>query len=210
MLTRAAVLAVLATAALAQEDHCQVNNITSVLYCTALALYCIVLYCTALYCTVLYCQVDNIDKWDCAPDQASCMAAGCCWVPATEKVVMSIMMVAMSSFFSFYSGHSLVFLPRQCAHPGRPLQGVPLGGGGPRVHGGGVRRHVRQLRGQPQHPRHRRHHRRARRRDPGRRLQVRGRGSSNIKHQNLKRGTISLQKVPIIAFKLTDLLRHYY
>ena len=30
--------------------------------------------------------MDNIDKWDCAPDQASCMAAGCCWVPATEKV----------------------------------------------------------------------------------------------------------------------------
>ena len=33
-----------------------------------------------------HCQVDNIDKWDCAPDQASCTAAGCCWVPATTKV----------------------------------------------------------------------------------------------------------------------------
>ena len=69
VLTRAAVLAVLATAALAQEDHCQVNNITAVQYCTALtvllyctelyctALYCIVLHCNALYCTLLHCTV---------------------------------------------------------------------------------------------------------------------------------------------------------
>ena len=33
-----------------------------------------------------HCAVDNIDKWDCAPDQASCTAAGCCWVPVTTKV----------------------------------------------------------------------------------------------------------------------------
>jgi len=32
-----------------------------------------------------HCQVDNIDRWDCAPDQASCSAAGCCWAPATTK-----------------------------------------------------------------------------------------------------------------------------
>ena len=33
-----------------------------------------------------HCQVDNIDRWDCAPDQASCSAAGCCWAPAATKV----------------------------------------------------------------------------------------------------------------------------
>ena len=32
-----------------------------------------------------HCAVDNIDKWDCAPNEAACEEAGCCWVPANEK-----------------------------------------------------------------------------------------------------------------------------
>ena len=32
-----------------------------------------------------HCSVEDIDKWDCAPNEAACMEAGCCWVPAATK-----------------------------------------------------------------------------------------------------------------------------
>ena len=63
--------------------------------------------------------MDNIDKWDCAPDQASCMAAGCCWVPATEKVFMLMMMVSMNViFFLFSQDTPWCFFPDNVPTPG--------------------------------------------------------------------------------------------
>ena len=62
-----------------------------------------------------HCQVDNIDKWDCAPDQASCTAAGCCWVPVTTKV--SSGQGQGHTLTSDTAGHPLVLLPGQCAQP---------------------------------------------------------------------------------------------
>ena len=28
--------------------------------------------------------MEDIDKWDCAPNEAACTEAGCCWVPVTS------------------------------------------------------------------------------------------------------------------------------
>ena len=42
-------------------------------------------YVTRVYSQEDHCSVDNIDKWDCAPTEAACEEAGCCWVPVTQK-----------------------------------------------------------------------------------------------------------------------------
>ena len=45
--------------------------------------------CTLLVSSSLsqedHCDISNIDKYDCAPNEAACTEAGCCWVPVTSR-----------------------------------------------------------------------------------------------------------------------------
>jgi len=70
----------------------------------------LLLFCVGFSRQADHCDVDNVDKYDCAPFEAECIAAGCCWVPVERNS-------------SDTKGIPWCFYPSDMTHPPDPCEG---------------------------------------------------------------------------------------